>query len=708
MGLKIYPGEIQSFASEIGANVESLAGQLEDSLARIEDFEEEKDLDGVSWKGTKEQLASHKYVIQGIIAASDMMREDAYKLSSAAGNENLDEDQLLDELGSLQYMSRNLQQNLSIFRSNHGRILPDGSMMNCSYSIAIYSNLLDTCSWQIGVCQDKLERLRAIESSTNSLFQGAKDLFNAVESISASVAGSWNGSSFTGAPSAEAIDLIMGGWENTKTTRKLRQAGITMEQIQNMHELGYTAEEVLDIWDHCESKVDKDFFKNLMTGTKESYEKAFSLNPLEVSDYMMQIAADYSIKIFQIDEEGNLTAIGKRMFENFNNAILSVNIPCQHDTENGVSLSGPLLHSDVYLNKIYAYVSELTMSQAITMAAMDPGSDTYKQLDKELTKMIGLTNFWSSEIIFKETVQSLQGETGTLKMSLLNYNDGDIDYNLGHYSLLDDCYKEQSVNTQILWHPNDLDNQWTWDRLKELRKQRDEILKNTIISAGQSASLAALGILSPYASVAAGLLYMGIDGTSQPLSGLPDNVFGTSGQVGINIANDTVPDLINGVKEWLDTNSTLSQEQLKAKMEWFGIGGKCDISYSNEMLKPLGEINVLQYDIYDPDVIRGINVWEKEGIAGWMGWDENPDLITAMELEIGRIEELSISEKEECKKILGGGYDIYGVTDIDEFGRKIGKIQEAYKQAYNSVHKEDSTGKDSSVNIQDKWREYIS
>lgn len=54
MGLKVYPGEIQSFASDISSNVESLAGGLEEALVKIEDFETEKNLDGVAWSGTKE------------------------------------------------------------------------------------------------------------------------------------------------------------------------------------------------------------------------------------------------------------------------------------------------------------------------------------------------------------------------------------------------------------------------------------------------------------------------------------------------------------------------------------------------------------------------------------------------------------------------------------------------------------------------------
>lgn len=160
MGLKVYPGEIQSFASDISSNVESLAGGLEEALVKIEDFETEKNLDGVAWSGTKEQLASHKYVIQGIIAASDMMREGAGKLASGAGNEQLDEDELRDKLISLQSIRGGLTTTLHTCQANNGRVMADGTVLDYTPRITMYTGLLNSTIHQIHMCEDKLERLR--------------------------------------------------------------------------------------------------------------------------------------------------------------------------------------------------------------------------------------------------------------------------------------------------------------------------------------------------------------------------------------------------------------------------------------------------------------------------------------------------------------------------------------------------------------------
>lgn len=127
MGLKVDPGEIQKFTSDICSNAESLAESLEDSMIKIENFENEKELDGVSWNGTKEQLANHKYVIQGIIAASDMMREDAYTLASSVGNEVLDEDELKEKLCTQKTIRIEAQKSVNNYRVKNGKSLAEGN-----------------------------------------------------------------------------------------------------------------------------------------------------------------------------------------------------------------------------------------------------------------------------------------------------------------------------------------------------------------------------------------------------------------------------------------------------------------------------------------------------------------------------------------------------------------------------------------------------
>ena len=61
-------------------------------------------------------------------------------------------------------------------------------------------------------------------------------------------------------------------------------------------------------------------------------------------------------------------------------------------------------------------------------------------------------------------------------------------------------------------------------------------------------------------------------------------------------------------------------------------------------------------------------------------------------------------EKKECVNLLTGGYDVFEVKDMEEFGDRIETIQDAYR-AVVSTHTQH--GKDSNINIQDEWRGYV-
>ena len=51
-----------------------------------------------------------------------------------------------------------------------------------------------------------------------------------------------------------------------------------------------------------------------------------------------------------------------------------------------------------------------------------------------------------------------------------------------------------------------------------------------------------------------------------------------------------------------------------------------------------------------------------------------------------------------------GGYDVFEVKDMEEFGDRIKTIQDAYCAV---VSEDTQHGKDSNINIQDEWRGYV-
>ncbi len=698
MGLKLYPSEVQSFASEISANVAALAGQLENSYSKIEDFEGEKELDGVSWGGTKQQLASHKYVIRGILAAGDMMSEDARRLTADVGDEILDEDVIQDQLYTQQKLKEEVEQSLQYYRYRHGRTLPDGTVLNFGNIISSYTDVLNTCIAWIQTYQEKLERLYAINSSTGSLFQGAIDLFNAVSVVNAAVIGSWNGKEYTAAAPAEAVDLIMGGWENTKTSRELRRAGITMEQIQNMEGLGYTPEEVLDIWECCETDIDRNFFKCLLTGTRKSYEKAFQYNPDDVSGFMMAITADYSARIFEIGADGNLTPAGKKAFEEFNNALLASNRIYSYDAE-GQTIMTDRLYRDVYLDRIFSMTQKLAKGQAALVGALSSADAGYREQVEKLEKLVGLTDFWIAEILLKENLERFEGETGEIEIALDQYHEGAIIFSFNHFSPTNGDYAREKVYTEIQWNPNDLDNEWSLQRLQDLKERTENIWKDTLTSFLEGTSLIVLGTVAPEMVIVVSAMYMMLNEGKGQIGGAGELIDGIKAKTGMEIGAEALSGLIGGLAETIEADNTLTDEEWKAKMEWFGSGGKYVISYSNILLDPDTNGTISHADIYNPKVIEGIKVWENSGVAGWMGWDESKvDAITKGLPDALERLKFSKDNLDECKRILSGGYDILDMQNIVEFNECIQAIENAYHWG--------GEGFDGDINIQSEWRKY--
>ena len=130
----------------------------------------------------------------------------------------------------------------------------------------------------------------------------------------------------------------------------------------------------------------------------------------------------------------------------------------------------------------------------------------------------------------------------------------------------------------VLWKPNDLDNKWTGERLEELEKRKETILRGAAASMVKNGSIAALAVVNPEAALVISALCMGLEGEISTLE-LPEIDTGNLAfNMGLAGANEGMADLINGLTEWAEANKELDAEQWKAKMEWFGTGGSCEIT----------------------------------------------------------------------------------------------------------------------------------
>ena len=137
--------------------------------------------------------------------------------------------------------------------------------------------------------------------------------------------------------------------------------------------------------------------------------------------------------------------------------------------------------------------------------------------------------------------------------------------------------------------------------------------------------------------------------------------------------------------------ASLTKKNFEDKMRWFGMGGT--YTFNGEMLG--GESGLSIAGIYKPEIIRQLAVWEADGIAGWMGWDE--DMVEDIMKQI-RNEELSSSEENACEALLTGGYDIVNEEDMGYFVERITDIQEGYKNLSDG---------ENTISIHNVWRTLV-
>jgi hypothetical protein len=112
-------------------------------------------------------------------------------------------------------------------------------------------------------------------------------------------------------------------------------------------------------------------------------------------------------------------------------------------------------------------------------------------------------------------------------------------------------------------------------------------------------------------------------------------------------------------------------EVYKIKMKWFDTSMRTDIMNDFELETLLNEYRDNGYNgIYDPVAIKSIPIWEKEGIIGWYSGD-----IAKLEAAMVTIRTyIDPQLREDCEKLVYGGFDIFGIDTTDEMLRFLNAI----------------------------------
>ena len=196
MGLALYPGSLKEQAGSISANLEQDNRNLLNILSNISQFVSDDALRSEAWTSLKNQLGNHEAVVQGLICANEAVIRANDTMEAAIGSEDLVEDELKDQIQSLE-------------RANSGMASIIGSLESClsstsvtsvcgssyfSNTISMYEGWISMNQRQIERLEEKLARLYQIENDTKGLYDEADSLYEAAARGMEAIGKGWNAS----------------------------------------------------------------------------------------------------------------------------------------------------------------------------------------------------------------------------------------------------------------------------------------------------------------------------------------------------------------------------------------------------------------------------------------------------------------------------------------------------------------------------------
>ncbi|MDE7434249.1 MAG: hypothetical protein K2N01_00300 [Lachnospiraceae bacterium] len=514
----------------------------------------------------------------------------------------------------------------------------------------------------------RIDRAQWIISSTGSLFQYAQTLYVSVEQGIAEL--EQGGISGTSGISSGWRQTLSGAWEKrmqeieVKSRRYLSNAGFTEHQLQTAAELGYSYEEVKNLWIQFGDTQDREFFQHLMDGNVEGYEAAFQINPLELSDAMTLVLSDYAYRLLQAEKIQSLTE--------FNNAVLSADHMIID--ENGTVLS--FNYADKYLERLVLGSAMQVQGDLVCVAAVNPADDTgaYNALYQMYEKKFALMSLWTTEsAVIQQLKRQEFNEAVAMSVEALEIDGMDLSFRLNHLSqgeMVAEEIKIKSIETGL-----GLDMEWDEEEIRQAEENRARVLERGIINILESIGLLALGTFSPESAIFASVALMLLEGAPKTVTGLDGLAESQMGKLGIKSANTAVNSIVNTYLSYLNAEEQLEDKKYKVFMKWFGSGVKYEVSGGSLEEKE----DILICGLYNPKTLYYMNEWNENGVRGWGNWSEET---------CDRIEEAIKADESEDERIrsnalalLNGSSDSERELDICKLNPKdileaVGYIEE--------------------------------
>lgn len=176
MGRIIVINEISKQVASIIYAIDDDKAKLYSCLIETHTFIECEELQGIAWDGIKSQIERHNAVIQGIICMLDELKNAGIRLITLCGEENLNEDELLEVRWRLLCEIFDLQSNIYALKNSPDDIIDyqahiSGNNTETSNRelIFYYNHMIESNFLLIEQINKKIEKLDEIDYNTKQL-----------------------------------------------------------------------------------------------------------------------------------------------------------------------------------------------------------------------------------------------------------------------------------------------------------------------------------------------------------------------------------------------------------------------------------------------------------------------------------------------------------------------------------------------------------
>ncbi len=567
-----------------------------------------------SFATLKQQIRDYTTITQAICMAheSDKMDYEVFKQAASQAEGVLDGEVIIGNKEEAERQRKSAEENRDYYNSLASRCFDPTNMTLHSVYIKQASFYQQTAwMWQkiYDKWQKKEDNYDEIEGQTGSLFTASPGMRAAIESAIAGIKGSFRVAEGKYVPDMNALwrRRIEDGKVNV-VKQQLLQLELNEDEIQSVTKLGFTYDELWSYRCACETQQDKEFFKQLLIGTEESYIRAFQINPDEITGGMTIFMADYGYHLLELDSNKQITQSSLNKLMNFNNAILSAEYHCV-DVE-GNFLEGQ--NRDIYISRICVGTDMLLKEKVEVLASMGVNDRGYKELETEREKWLVMVMLWSSEkdFIERQNVYGI-GENRDYRITNLCCFGLEPQFTLNYFSARDGKEVKADLTTNMLNDRGDLDICLTEQALKEFRHKKNMAIAEMMAGIGVDVTDTGIPVVS---NVVGGFAdYYNAERELENYATIEYmKWFGVSGEYSVTYEKDSQED-INTIMENL---SIKKEDMRKAEVmhEHYCNGIFTDVCQECE---ERNETYLVFSGEYDPNKTRALKYWQENGMVGW-------------------------------------------------------------------------------------------